>query len=56
MWFQVAAAVVNRMERPQIPADCPPEYMTLMRSCWAQDAGDRPSFSDVIEQLKAIPL
>ena len=52
----MAAAVVNRMERPPIPADCPPEYADLVRACWAQDAADRPSFSEVIETIKAIPL
>jgi len=27
-------------------------YVALMRSCWAQDPADRPSFEDIVERLR----
>lgn len=52
---QVVAAVINRGERPPLPADCPAEYATLVRACWAHDAAERPSFSEIVEWLRSIP-
>ena len=38
---QVMFNVVHEGLRPEVPADCPEEYVGLMRSCWAAAAGDR---------------
>ncbi|PRW58265.1 Serine threonine- kinase CTR1 [Chlorella sorokiniana] len=44
---------------PDLPGPPPPAplydaYVALMRRCWAQDAADRPSFSEVIVELRSI--
>ncbi|TFJ85248.1 hypothetical protein NSK_003671 [Nannochloropsis salina CCMP1776] len=51
---QVVAAVINRKERPKLPEDCPEDYKALVRSCWAQEPGDRPGFVEVVARLAAM--
>jgi hypothetical protein len=34
-------------KRPVIPSDCPAEYASLMKSCWAPDPAARPTFSSI---------
>ncbi|CAM9667182.1 unnamed protein product [Ectocarpus fasciculatus] len=36
--------VVMREERPTIPADAPVDVTEMVRSCWAQEPEDRPTF------------
>ncbi|CAM9406825.1 unnamed protein product, partial [Ectocarpus sp. 8 AP-2014] len=36
--------VVMREERPAIPADAPVDITEMVRSCWAQEPEDRPTF------------
>ena len=35
-------------ERPDIPDHTPDQWAALMRSCWAADPEERPSFADVV--------
>lgn len=39
---------------PPAAAPWPQDYMSLMRSCWAADPGQRPSFTQVLAQLDAM--
>jgi hypothetical protein len=34
-----------------IPPDCPPQFIELMCSCWAEDPNERPSFTEIIDKL-----
>eukprot|EP01137_Pigoraptor_chileana_P013964 Opistho-2@68062 len=40
--------------RPTISADFPPQIAELVRSCWAQDATQRPSAKVVNDRLRAL--
>jgi serine/threonine protein kinase len=40
-------AVVNREQRPEMPADMPDKLRVLIEQCWAQSPAKRPSFVDV---------
>jgi serine/threonine protein kinase len=40
-------AVVNREQRPEVPADMPDKLRALIEQCWAQAPAKRPSFVDV---------
>lgn len=51
---QVVAAVINRRERPPMPADVPPMYATLVRACWGQDPEERPDFGEIVKWLSKI--
>ncbi len=53
--YQVENAV-ERGERPVIPDDCPDVYATIMKACWAENARDRPSFSEVVNCLENMNL
>ncbi|CDJ56403.1 hypothetical protein EMWEY_00018280 [Eimeria maxima] len=49
-------AAVLRGERPDerlILPMCPPVLRNLMRRCWAEDPWERPTFAEVVEELKA---
>ena len=41
---QAAVGVVQKGLRPVIPPTCPSELADLMRTCWARNPDDRPSF------------
>ena len=51
-------------ERPALPADAAalpggtfpglPAYVALLQRCWAQEPQARPSFDDIVAQLRAL--
>jgi serine/threonine protein kinase len=43
-----------RGARAELPAEMRPEMKSMISRCWAQDPDDRPSFADVLEELKQI--
>ena len=45
---EVIQTVALEGKRPHIPPDAPEEYALLMRSCWAADAAERPSFESIL--------
>jgi serine/threonine protein kinase len=47
----IAEAVLSG-ERPIIPETCPKWFATLITRCWAQDPNQRPSFSELTEELE----
>ena len=47
------SAIVRNKLRPDIPEDMPRGLSDLMQSCWAHDPSDRPSFTQIGEQLAA---
>jgi hypothetical protein len=51
--LRVIWMVANGSGRLEIPADCPEPFKVLLRRCWAA-ANDRPTFEDIIRELKAI--
>jgi len=53
--IQCALAVLNRDYRPEIPKWCPPQYAALIRACIEKDTGARPTFSQIILALDAMP-
>lgn len=50
-WTTDLEAAIKSGTRPTIPADCPPRYAQLIRSCWATDPKDRPSFRTILDSL-----
>lgn len=66
-WAAVGAwevvSVVNNGGRPEIPAPRDlrggafpglPAYTALLRRCWAQNPYDRPSFAELVPELRAL--
>ncbi|KAI7844896.1 hypothetical protein COHA_001545 [Chlorella ohadii] len=63
--FKIARTVVSGIRPAVPPANELPgpgasnfasldEYCSIMRACWAQDPGERPTFSDVAPRLRAL--
>jgi len=51
--------VAERGERPRSgrgPLPGPPELEQVMRDCWAQEPGERPTMAQVVERLEGIRL
>lgn len=42
--------------RPEIPANTPEAWATLMKRCWSSDPAARPPFSEIVNILKNMPL
>ncbi|KAK9917133.1 hypothetical protein WJX75_001207 [Coccomyxa subellipsoidea] len=40
--------------KPDVPADMPAGYRTLMEECWAADPQSRPSFQAILPRLRAM--
>jgi len=53
--IQCALAVLNRDQRPAIPRWCPPALRVLIKSCIKKDPDERPTFSQIISALDAMP-
>ena len=50
--MQVSVQVLMKGARPAVPEDAPPDLVTLMRRCWAQEAPSRPAFSEIKAELR----
>ena len=49
----IVAGLRNGM-RPEVPADCPPQWASLMRACWDTRPDKRPSFAEIVKRLQAM--
>ncbi|ELR15122.1 protein kinase domain containing protein, partial [Acanthamoeba castellanii str. Neff] len=52
--MQIAYGVVHQSMRPPIPPGTAPPLVHLMQQCWHQDPAQRPSFTEILQQLKAL--
>lgn len=44
---QIFIKVVLKGERPEIPADTPPDLADMVRACWATEPEERPEFASL---------
>lgn len=50
----IIGGIVNNSLRPPIPCWCDPGWRTLMEKCWSAEPADRPAFTEVARELRAI--
>ena len=43
-------AICEAMERPEIPANCPPSLKNLLTDCWSHQYHLRPSFHSIVQR------
>ncbi len=43
---------ISNGERPRIPDSCDPKLASLLRRCWAEDPGSRPTFTEILTDLE----
>lgn len=53
--IQCALAVLNKDHRPEIPMWCPPSLTALIKACVEKDPHSRPTFTQIISALDAMP-
>ena len=53
---QVCAGVVGGWLRPEFTDECPSAFRSLAERCWAQNAAERPFFSDIWRELVRIEM
>jgi serine/threonine protein kinase len=52
--MQIAYNVVHQSMRPPVPPGISPPVQYLMQQCWHQDPNQRPSFTEILQQLKSL--
>lgn len=52
----IIGGIVNNTLRPPIPCWCDPSWRELMEKCWSGNPADRPGFSVVASELRAIAM
>lgn len=52
--FKVIYAVAREKMRPKVPPGLPPEYVRLMKDCWAHHPDARPQFETILERIEAM--
>ena len=54
--FIIVDMIVTHNYRPEINDKIPIAYKTLIESCWNQDPSKRPSFQEIVDQLRENPI
>ncbi|XP_061990276.1 uncharacterized protein LOC133708770 [Rosa rugosa] len=52
--MQVIGAVGFRNQRLEIPKDVDPQWASMTERCWHSDPASRPTFHELLEELKAL--
>eukprot|EP00252_Welwitschia_mirabilis_P025910 TRINITY_DN826_c0_g2_i1.p1 TRINITY_DN826_c0_g2~~TRINITY_DN826_c0_g2_i1.p1 ORF type:complete len:686 (-),score=139.78 TRINITY_DN826_c0_g2_i1:251-2125(-) len=51
---EIIGGILNNTLRPPIPHWCEPSWRSLMEHCWSPDPGERPIFSEIAAELRAM--
>lgn len=54
--FQAATRVLTQGLRPEVPRGTHPVLATLIKQCWAPVPDQRPSFTEIVARLAALPV
>lgn len=50
----IIGGIVSNTLRPAVPESCDPEWRSLMERCWSAEPSERPSFTEIANQLRGI--
>ena len=50
-----AIAHIKKGGRLDCPKNCPPQVYEIMKTCWYERPGDRPTFKELSEKLEDLP-
>ncbi|KAK3025815.1 hypothetical protein RJ639_040721 [Escallonia herrerae] len=48
----IIGGIVSNTLRPPVPESCDVEWKSLMERCWSAEPSERPSFTEVANQLR----
>ncbi|CAH9086786.1 unnamed protein product [Cuscuta europaea] len=50
----IIGGIVSNTLRPTVPESCDPDWRALMERCWSAEPSERPSFSEIANELRVI--
>ncbi|KAJ8753177.1 hypothetical protein K2173_017756 [Erythroxylum novogranatense] len=50
----IIGGIVSNTLRPPVPESCDPDWRSLMERCWAAEPSERPSFTEIVSELRAM--
>uniref|UniRef100_A0A5B6Z634 Protein kinase domain-containing protein n=1 Tax=Davidia involucrata TaxID=16924 RepID=A0A5B6Z634_DAVIN len=50
----IIGGIVSNTLRPPVPESCDPEWRSLMERCWSSEPAERPSFTEIANQLRSM--
>ncbi|KAG6740927.1 hypothetical protein POTOM_056398 [Populus tomentosa] len=50
----IIGGIVSNTLRPPVPETCDPEWRSLMERCWSSEPSDRPNFTEIANDLRAM--
>lgn len=53
---QIMLGIAQGTLRPEISKKAPPAWNDLMCRCWAENPDDRPTFAEILKELKEMSL
>ncbi|PPR92935.1 hypothetical protein GOBAR_AA27728 [Gossypium barbadense] len=50
----IIGGIVSNTLRPPVPEGCDPEWRSLMERCWSSELPERPSFTEIANELRSM--
>ncbi|XP_019415476.1 PREDICTED: uncharacterized protein LOC109326975 [Lupinus angustifolius] len=50
----IIGGIVSNTLRPAVPKSCDPEWRLLMERCWSSDPSERPTFTEIANELRSM--
>ncbi|KAJ6330694.1 hypothetical protein OIU76_009316 [Salix suchowensis] len=50
----IIGGIVSNTLRPPVPETCDPDWRSLMERCWSSEPSDRPNFTEIANELRAM--
>nr|GMD76995.1 Serine/threonine-protein kinase CTR1 [Ipomoea batatas] len=50
----IIGGIVSNTLRPPVPESCDPDWRSLMERCWSAEPSERPNFTEIANELRAI--
>ncbi|KAL5839887.1 hypothetical protein ACOSQ4_012495 [Xanthoceras sorbifolium] len=50
----IIGGIVSNTLRPAVPESCDPDWKSLMERCWSADPPERPSFTEIANELRSM--
>ncbi|GFY80777.1 kinase superfamily with octicosapeptide/Phox/Bem1p domain-containing protein [Actinidia rufa] len=52
----IIGGIVSNTLRPPVPESCSPEWRLLMENCWSSEPSERPNFTEIANELRAMAV
>ncbi|GAB4828190.1 hypothetical protein Ancab_035107 [Ancistrocladus abbreviatus] len=50
----IIGGIVSNTLRPPVPENCDPDWRSLMERCWSAEPSERPSFTEIANELRTM--